>query len=111
MGRGWSGAYLTPLYLRERYAVNEKTQDRFKEYWKANIRLIGGLLAIWATVSFGGGILFVEFFNRFDFFGLPLGFWIAQQGAIYVFVVLIFVYAIRMDKLDKKYRLDKDGEE
>ena len=91
--------------------MKEEARDRSKAYWKADIRLIGGLLAIWALVSFGGGILVVEFFNRFDFFGLPLGFWIAQQGAIYVFVVLIFVYAIRMDKLDKKYRLDKDGEE
>jgi putative solute:sodium symporter small subunit len=91
--------------------VNNNKQERLDEYWKANKRLIGVLLAIWALVSFGGGIFFVEFLNRFNFFGLPLGFWIAQQGAIYVFVVLTFVYAFRMDALDKKYRLDEDEEE
>ncbi|HJP35432.1 MAG TPA: DUF4212 domain-containing protein [Gammaproteobacteria bacterium] len=91
--------------------MNNKKQERFEEYWRANKRLIGGLLAIWALVSLGGGILFVELLNKVNFFGLPLGFWIAQQGAIYVFVILIFVYAFRMDTLDKKYRLDEDDEE
>ncbi len=91
--------------------MNNKKQEQLDMYWKENKRLIGVLLAIWALVSFGGGIFFVEFLNRFRFFGLPLGFWIAQQGAIYVFVVLTFVYAFRMDALDKKYRLDKDDEE
>ncbi len=91
--------------------MNNKKQEQLDMYWKENKRLIGVLLAIWALVSFGGGIFFVEFLNRFSFFGLPLGFWIAQQGAIYVFVVLTFVYAFRMDALDKKYRLDKDDEE
>ncbi len=72
-------------------------------YWRANRRLILVLLAIWAFVSYGCGILFVEQLNRFQIGNMPLGFWFAQQGAIYVFVVLIFVYAFLMDRLDRKY--------
>ena len=74
-----------------------------RAYWRANVRLIGVLLSIWALVSYGCGILFVEQLNRFHIGKLPLGFWFAQQGAIYVFVVLIFVYAWAMDRLDRKY--------
>ncbi|MDK1022312.1 MAG: DUF4212 domain-containing protein, partial [Candidatus Hydrogenedentes bacterium] len=76
-------------------------------YWRANNRLILALLVIWAAVSYGCGILFVEVLNKITFFGLPLGFWVAQQGSIYVFVVLIFFYAWRMDKLDKKFHMDE----
>ncbi len=75
-------------------------------YWRANNRIIIGLLSVWALVSLGGGILFVEQLNKIQFFGLPFGFWIAQQGAIYVFVVLIFLYAWLLDRLDHKYHLD-----
>ncbi len=87
--------------------MDAKQEERKQAYWRANTRLILCLLVIWAAVSYGCGILFVEFLNRFTFFGLPFGFWIAQQGAIYVFVVLIFVYAWRMDKLDKKFHVDE----
>ncbi len=72
-------------------------------YWRANIRLILTLLAIWAVVSIGFGILLIEPLNRFHIGRLPLGFWFSQQGSIYVFVVLIFVYAWRMDRLDRKH--------
>ena len=72
-------------------------------YWRENLRLIYILLTIWAAVSFGCSILFIEQLNKVSIGQLPLGFWFAQQGSIYVFVVLIFVYAWRMDKLDKKY--------
>jgi putative solute:sodium symporter small subunit len=81
--------------------------EQSRRYWRANNRLIAGLLAVWGLVSFGAGILLVTPLNQIRFFGLPLGFWIAQQGAIYVFVVLIFVYARRMDKLDHKYHMDE----
>ena len=74
-------------------------------YWRANMTLIGCLLAVWATVSFGCSILFVEQLNQFSFGNLPLGFWFGQQGSIYVFVVLIFVYAIAMDKIDHKFNV------
>lgn len=83
-------------------------KEAHEAYWKANRRIIAGLLTVWAAVSYGGGILFVEQLNRIQFFGLPLGFWIAQQGAIYVFVALIFVYAYLMDRLDHAYHLDQD---
>ncbi|MBT5031021.1 MAG: DUF4212 domain-containing protein [Proteobacteria bacterium] len=70
-------------------------------YWRANIRLILKLLAIWFVVPFLGGIVFVDVLNEFRFGGYKLGFWIAQQGSIYLFVVLIFIYARQMTKLDE----------
>lgn len=77
-------------------------------YWKANLTLVLSLLAIWFAVSFGCGILFVEYLNQFRFFGFKLGFWFSQQGSIYVFVILIFVYVWQMNKLDKRYGVDED---
>jgi putative solute:sodium symporter small subunit len=73
------------------------------EYWRHNIRLVLVLLSVWFVVSCVFGILLVEPLNRFQFGGFPLGFWFAQQGSIFVFVILIFVYAKRMDHLDRKY--------
>ena len=75
-------------------------------YWRANLRLLAKLLTVWVVTSYGLGILFVEPLNRFHLGGFPLGFWFAQQGSIYVFVVLILIYARRMDQLDKKYGVD-----
>ena len=75
-----------------------------RSYWRANLRLIGILLGIWLLVSVGAGILFVEWLNRWKLGALPLGFWFAQQGSIYVFVLLIFVYAWRMDRLERSDR-------
>ena len=80
-------------------------------YWQANIRLMLALLAIWFTVSFGFGILLVDWLNQFQLFGFKLGFWWAQQGSIYVFVVLIFVYAHRMKKIDRQFGVSDDDEE
>lgn len=74
-----------------------------QQYWQANLRLIGSLLVIWFIVPFLGGIIFVDYFNQFSLGGYKLGFWIAQQGAIYLFVVLIFVYAWRMNRLDDQF--------
>lgn len=74
-----------------------------KAYWRASVRLMLGLLAIWFTVSFGFGILFRDFLDQFSIGGAPLGFWFAQQGAIYVFVALIFYYCWAMRKLERKY--------
>ena len=75
-----------------------------ENYWRANLRLIGLLLVVWFVVPILGGIVFVEYFNQFRLGGYKLGFWIAQQGAIYLFVVLIFVYAFCMNKLDQQFR-------
>lgn len=72
-------------------------------YWKKNLSLMVVLLAIWATVSYGCGILFVEQLNAIRLGGFPLGFWFAQQGAIYVFVVLIFTYYFIMKKVDEEF--------
>ncbi len=72
-------------------------------YWRANLRLILILLSIWAFVSFGCGILLVDWLNQFRFFGFKLGFWFAQQGSLYTFVILIFIYVWRMNLLDKQY--------
>ena len=77
------------------------------KYWKENLRYLAILLAIWFLVSYGCGILFVDQLNEFHLGGFPLGFWFAQQGAIYVFVILIFVYVRLMNKLDKKYGFDE----
>lgn len=87
------------------------TQRNDEAYWKANIRLVLSLLAVWFLVSFGAGILLVDVLDNIQFGGFKLGFWMAQQGSIFVFVVLIFVYIIRMDKLDERYRRGEPGPE
>jgi putative solute:sodium symporter small subunit len=66
------------------------------------------LLVIWFVVSFGCGILLVEQLNQIQFFGFKLGFWFAQQGSIYTFVALIFVYVHKMNSIDKRYGVDED---
>ena len=81
--------------------------DLKKAYWRENLRYLFILLCIWFLVSFGFGILLVEELNQIRFAGFKLGFWFAQQGSIYVFVILIFIYVWLMNKLDKKYNHDK----
>ena len=82
-----------------------------QEYWRRNLRLMAVLLTIWALVSFGAGILFVDALNEFSILGFPLGFWFAQQGSIITFVVLIAIYVWRMDKLDAEYGITEYEEE
>lgn len=77
-------------------------------YWKANLRLVAMCLAIWFVVSYVFGILLVDQLNAIPLGGYKLGFWFAQQGSIYVFVVLIFFYAWRMNKLDKEFGVDEE---
>ena len=81
------------------------------EYWKSNIRIVLSLLAGWFFISFVCGILLVDVLDSIRFGGFKLGFWIAQQGAIFVFVALIYVYIYLMDKLDDKYNLNRDADE
>jgi len=80
-------------------------------YWKANLRIVLGLLSIWFLFSCVLSILGVERLNEFKLGGFPLGFWIAQQGAIYVFILIILAYAILMERLDRKFGQNegKDG--
>jgi putative solute:sodium symporter small subunit len=77
-------------------------------YWKANLRLLAILLTIWFVVSFGFGILLAQPLNAFSLGGYPLGFWFAQQGSIYIFIALIFIYAWRMNVLDRKFDVHED---
>ncbi|MBS33447.1 MAG: hypothetical protein CMO68_03470 [Verrucomicrobiales bacterium] len=83
-----------------------KQQQRRKAYWQANLRILAILMTIWFVVSFGCGILFVEPLNQFKLGGFKFGFWMAQQGSIYVFVALIFVYVRLMNKLDREFNFD-----
>lgn len=75
-------------------------------YWRANLRLMAWLLACWFAVSYGLGIFLVEWLNQFRIGGFPLGFWFAQQGAIYAFVVLILIYVVAMDRIDRRHGVD-----
>ena len=75
-------------------------------YWRENLRLLVTLMVIWFAVSFGAGILFRDWLDQFMLGGYPLGFWFAQQGSIYVFIILIFVYSFAIRRIERKYRLD-----
>lgn len=84
------------------------TPEQAKAYWRANLRLMMKLLIIWFAVSYGCGILFVDVLNQIQIGGYKLGFWFAQQGSIYVFVVLIFYYSRKMAALDAQFGVDND---
>ena len=73
-------------------------------YWQSNLKILSILLSIWFIVSFGFGIIWSDYLDQFQIGGFKLGFWFAQQGSIYFFVLLIFIYIYLMNKLDKKYK-------
>ncbi|ETD72291.1 membrane protein [Pelistega indica] len=77
-------------------------------YWKATKRLLLSILVVWFLCSYGAGILFVEFFNQFHIGGYPLGFWFAQQGSIYIFIILIFYYTKKMGDIDKRFDVHEE---
>jgi len=85
------------------------TRDERKLYWRTNLRYLAALLSTWFLVSYGCGILFVDWLNEFRLpgTGFKLGFWFAQQGSMYVFVVLIFVYVLLMNRLDHRFDVDE----
>jgi putative solute:sodium symporter small subunit len=89
------------------------SEEAKRDYWRANLRWLGILLGIWAVVSYGCGILFVDFLDRYKLPGtnLNLGFWFAQQGSIYVFVILIAIYAGVMNKLDRQLLAGTDSDQ
>ena len=78
-------------------------EQKAQAYWQENIRTILQLLVVWFIASYGCGVLFVDLLDTIAFGGFKLGFWFAQQGSIYIFLVLIFVYAKRMNAIDEKY--------
>jgi len=84
-----------------------ENQSGREAFWRANKRLILVLLSIWLIVSLGCGVWWVEWLNQFTIGALPLGFWIAQQGSIYTFVILILIYAICADRLERKYGVEE----
>ena len=88
--------------------MSDSKSSQAQAYWKENIRIVCSLLTIWFLVSFGMSILFVDTLDNIHFFGFKFGFWMAQQGSIFCFVILIFIYVYKMNKLDHKYGVDED---
>ncbi|MFN3946394.1 MAG: DUF4212 domain-containing protein [Allosphingosinicella sp.] len=77
-----------------------------KDYWRRNVRLLAGLMTMWFIVSFGFGILLRGWLDQFSIAGYPLGFWFAQQGSIYAFIILIFIYVFRMRAIERTHDVD-----
>lgn len=98
-----------PRHSLDRPPGGGLTPERQAAYWTRNVRLLTALLLPWAAVSFGAGILFRDWLDQWTLPGtaFPLGFWFAQQGSILVFIVLIFVYARRMERLDREFGVDE----
>lgn len=88
--------------------MSQHSKEKLAAYWKENLKILAVLLTIWFAVSYGAGILFVDALDTIKVGGFPLGFWFAQQGSIYTFVVLIFVYVWLMNRLDRKYDVHED---
>ncbi len=85
------------------------TEDKSSHaYWKATLSLLFKILIVWFLVSFGAGILFADMLNNIKLGGYPLGFWFAQQGSIYIFIVLIFYYAKKMGDIDRRFNVQEE---
>ncbi len=89
----------------------DKKEDKARAYWRANLRLITILLVIWALVSLGAAVLFAAPLNQLNVAQLPMSFWFAQQGSMIIFVILIFVYAWRMNNIDRQFGMEEREEE
>ena len=81
-----------------------KPKSKLDSYWRKNLYLIAALLSVWAIVAYGCSILFVEQLNEYWLFNLPLGFWFANQGSMFIFVILILIYAVAMDRMDRQLK-------
>jgi len=88
--------------------MNER--EKHKYHWRYSLRLVMALLILWFSVSFGAGILLKDFLDQFSIGTAPLGFWMAQQGSIIGFVILLIIYSVMMNRLDKKLGFDQDDE-
>jgi len=89
--------------------MDQRLQEALDRYWRSNLRLMAALLAVWAFISLGCGIVFADWLNRFHLplTGFPLGFWFAQQGSIVVFVLCILVYCLAMNRLDERHHQER----
>lgn len=105
----WTAANLRPSPLTKWSTTVD--EQRRREYWGKNLRLMLGLLIVWFIVSFVFGIFLVETLNDYTLLGAPLGFWFAQQGSIITFVGLILIYCLRMDKVDDEFGVSERDEE
>ncbi len=85
-----------------------ESSEHAQAYWKSNLTIMATLLTIWFLVSYGAGVLFVDALNQIQVAGFKLGFWFAQQGSIYTFVALIFIYVYLMNGLDRKYNVHEE---
>ena len=83
-------------------------KDKTQQYWKANLKIVFSLLVIWFIASFGFGIIFSDTLDQIRLGGFKLGFWFAQQGSIYIFVIIIFLYVWLMKRLDKKHSEEEE---
>ena len=100
------GNYLPPSQHHYQSTASEK---KLATYWQSNLSLLAKLIAVWFVVSFGCGIVLADWLDQFSFFGFKLGFWFAQQGAIYAFVAIIFIYSWRMKVLERRLGVDQEG--
>ena len=89
--------------------LDERIADATRRYWRRNVSVMAVLLAVWAAAGLGCGVLFADELNRIYLGGFPLGFWFAQQGSILVFVALIFVYALILNRLDAEHHLELEA--
>ena len=98
-----------PNVQTQRSIGGDRAAEAVSRYWKTNVRIMAALLLIWAAAGLGAGILFADSLSAYRIGGFPLGFWFAQQGSILVFVALILVYAIVMNRLDRKHHEDLEA--
>jgi len=91
--------------------MNDLQAAKARAYWQENIRTLLSLLSVWFVVSYGMGVLFADALDGIRFFGFKLGFWMAQQGSLFTFVILIFIYVRRMNRLDHQYEVDEDKDD
>ena len=98
------------IEIREAYSMKDSNDDRMAKYWSKNVSLMFRVFVIWFVVSFGCGIVFVDWLNQFRLGGYPMGFWFAQQGSIFVFVGLVFYYAHKMSSIDREFGVDEEAD-
>ena len=98
----------TGALIIRRDTVAEDQNDKKRAYWRKNLHYLASLLTVWFIVSYGCAILFVDYLDKIKIGGFRLGFWFAQQGSIYIFVVLIFIYVKLMNRLDKSHDVDEE---